>query len=222
MGLPPTYEAPMRKSLYILITAILLQACSAMELLQLSPPPASTFTSSPTASHTSTVTLTPTRTVTPTPRNTATLIISKFNTPVILVGEIASTAAVYSPTPIFPTGGFESVEITQGNIFYGVCKQNYTKMTVKMEHPEDVKKVYIFFRLESAKKPGDTTPWTGSITDNDGGGYFRYTLRANNIPERRNFIKAWVHYQFVAEDAGGIIIGRTQVYTRNLVLEPCK
>ena len=211
----------MRKLLILLIPALLMQACSALNLIP-SPAPTSTSMPSPTASNTPTITLTPTRTITPTPRNTATLIISEFNTPVILVGEVAATAAIYTPTPIFPTGGFESVEITEGNIFYGYCKRYYTKMTVKMEHPEDVRKVYLFFRLESGKKPGDTTPWTGALTENDGGGYFRYTLRANNIPERRNFIKAWVHYQFVAEDAEGIIIGRTQVYTRNLVLEPCK
>lgn len=212
----------MRKLLIFLIAVLLMQACSALELLQPNSPPASTTTPSPTESNTPTITLTPTRTITPTPRNTATLIISQFNTPVVLVGEIVSTAAIYTPTPIFPTGGFESVEITEGNIYYGYCKRYYTKMTVKVEHPEDVEKVYLFFRLESAKKPGDTTPWTGALTENDGGGYFRYTLRANVIPERRNFIKAWVHYQFVTEDADGIILGRTQIYTRNLVLEPCK
>ena len=212
----------MRKLLLFLIAAILMQACSALDALQPTPAPTGTSTPSPTASNTPTITLTPTRTITPTPYSTATLIISQFNTPVILADNLLITAAVNSPTPIFPTGGFETVEITDGLIYYGVCKRYYTKFTVKVEHPEDVKKVYIFFRLESAKKAGDTTPWTGSVTDNDGGGYFRYTLRANQIPERRNFIKAWVHYQFVTEDADGIILGRTQIYTRNLVLEPCK
>ena len=212
----------MRKLLLILIAAILMQACSALEALQPTLAPTSAPTLSPTAPNTPTVTLTPTRTITPTPRSTATLVISQFNTPVLLVDQLVITPAINSPTPIFPTGGFESVEISDGLIYYGFCKRYYTKFTVKVEHPEDVKKVYIFFRLESAKKPGDTTPWTGSVTDNDGGGYFRYTLRANQIPERRNFIKAWVHYQFVTEDADGIILGRTEVYMRNLVLEPCK
>ena len=217
----------MRNSLVLFSTVILLLACSTLNLSP-NPAPTSTFTPSPTASNSPTITQTPTRTSTPTPRDTATLIISKFNTPVVLVSDVApgitsSTLTPLAPiAPLAPTGGFESVEISQGNIFYGICKQNFTKMTVKVEHPEDVRKVYIFFRLESGKKPGDTTPWTGSVATNDGGGYFLYTLRANNIPERRNFLKAWVHYQFVAEDVDGEIIGRTQVYTRNLVLEPCK
>jgi hypothetical protein len=213
----------MYKRLLFLITTFLIQACSVLDII---PAPAipdtPTASQTPTASLTPTITLTPTRTTTPTPRNTATLIISEFNTPVILVDNIGPTQAVFTPTPITPTGGFESVELTPGLIYYGTCKQNYTKMTIKVEHPEEVRKVYIFFRLESGKKPGDTSPWTGSITDNDGGGYFRYTLRANEIPERRNFLRAYVHYQFVSENADGKIIGRTQVYTRNLILEPCK
>lgn len=216
----------MRKLLFILSITLLTLACSTLDLIP-SPGPASTPTNSPTASNTPTNTQIPTRTNTPTPRNTATLIISEFNTPVVLVSEapgfIFSTLTPLAPAaPFAPTGGFASVELSQGNIFYGICKQNFTKMTVKVEHPEEVGRVYIFFRLESGKKPGDTTPWTGSTTANDGGGTFLYTLRANNIPERGNFLKAWVHYQFVAEDANGEIIGRTPVYTRNLVLEPCK
>jgi len=218
-----SYELPMRNFLFFLCAVLLLQACSALSFIP-SPAPASTITSasSLTASNTPTITLTPTRTTTSTPRDTATLIISEFNTPVLLVSEEVATAVFIPSTPLAPTGGFESVELSQGHIYYGTCKQNYTKMTVKVEHPEEVRKVYLFFRLESGKKPGDTTPWYGTVTNNDGGGYFLYTMWANNIPERRNFLKAWVHYQFVAEDSAAEIIGRTQIYTRNLLLEPCK
>jgi hypothetical protein len=95
-------------------------------------------------------------------------------------------------------------------------------MTVKVEHPEEVRRVYLFFRLESGKKAGDTTPWYGTVTANDGGGYFLYTMWANHIPERKNFLKAWVHFQFVAEDSAGEEVGRSQVYMRDLLLEPCK
>jgi hypothetical protein len=212
----------MRKPLILLTTVLLLQACSVLNLVP-SPSPANTSTPSPTTSNTPTITLTPTRTTTPTPRNTATLIISEHDTPVILVSEVAAaTDVIFNGTPLAPTGGFVSVELSVGSIFYGVCKPNYTKMTIQVDHPEAVTKVYIFFRLESGKKPGDTTKWYGSITDNDGGGYFRYTLRANNIPERKNFLRAWVNYQFVAEDAEGEIIGRSQIFTRTLTLAPCR
>ena len=95
-------------------------------------------------------------------------------------------------------------------------------MIIRVENPIEVDTVFLFFRLESGKKPGDTTPWTGTVTDNDGNGIFLYTLRANNIPERKNFIRAWVQYQLVAADEDKNILGRSQIYTRNILLEPCK
>ena len=210
----------MRKCILILSIALLLQACSG---LNLRPQQGSTNTRTPTSTPTkaATITLTPTRTLTPRPRNTATKIAAfPTYTPVILVNVAAPTDA-FTPTPIFPTGGFESVSVSEDNIYWGICKQRYTELIAKVQHPEDVYKVYIFFRLESAKKPGDTTPWSGSITEKGAQGYYNYTLSANQIPERRNFIKAWVHFQFVAEDKDQIIIGRTRVYTRDLTLRPC-
>lgn len=223
-----SYEVAMRKHLILLFIVLFLQACSLLDLIP-RPVPASTVTlsSSPTTSNTATHTLVPTRTNTPTPRDTATLIVSEFDTPVILVSKAVATLAVNPEilvpgTALAPAGGFESIELSQGKIFYGACKQNYTKMTVRVTDPEQVRRVYLFYRLESGKKPGDTTPWYGTVTYNDGGGFFLYTMWANNIPERKNFLNAWVHYQFVAEDSAGEIVGRTQVYTRNLVLEPCK
>jgi len=211
----------MRNIVQFIVIMLFLQACSAVQL-----PPGLVSTSTPipsaTVTQTPTITLTPTRTETPTPRNTATLIVADpINTPFILISAGAPTF-VLTPTPIEPGGGFASIAISEGKIFYGVCKPNYMKMTIQVENPVEVDIVYLFFRLESGKKPGDTTRWYGTVTDNDGGGIFLYTLRANNIPERRNFSKAWVQYQFVAADEDSKIIGRSQIFTRNIVLEPCK
>ena len=211
----------MRKSVLIIITMLLLQACSALDFLS-SSTPTNTPAPSETATSTPTITLTPTRTLTPEPRNTSTLIgVDPIFTPVILVSANAPTS-VFTPTPSRPGGGFTSISISEGKIFYGVCKPNYTKLSIQVENPIEVDTVYLFFRLESGKKPGDTTRWYGTVTDNDGGGIFLYTLKANNIPERRNFLKAWVQYQFVSADDDKNIIGRSQIYTRNILLEPCK
>lgn len=210
----------LRKQIIWIFLAFLLQSCAVWNLLP-APAPASTHTPSPTLTETATITLTSTRTITPTPRNTATLI-SGFPTytPVILVSAAAPTSA-FTPTPIVPTGGFESVTLSEERIYWGICKPRYVDLTTRVEYPEDVYKVYIFFRLESDKKPGDTSPWSGSITDKGASGYYSYRLWANQIPERRNFLKAWVHYQFVAEDENQVVIGRTRVYSRDLILEPC-
>lgn len=209
----------MRKPVLSIIIVLLLQACSALNFV---PGLASSDTPTASATATPTLTLTPTRTATLTPRATVTPIGDiPTSTPFILVSMDAPTFA-FTPTPYEPGGGFASIAISQGKIFYGVCKQNYTKLTIRVENPVEVDTVYLFYRLESGKKPGDTTPWTGTITDNDGGGVYLYTLRANNIPERRNFIRAWVQYQLVAADDEKNIIGRSQIYSRNIILEPCK
>jgi hypothetical protein len=210
----------MHKPVLLIIAMLFLQACSALDFL----PPTNTPIPSSTVTNTPTMTLTPTRTTTPTPRDTVTPIgaVPTF-TPVVLVSpDLDAPVPDFIATPDLPTGGFESVSLSQGKIFYGSCKQNYIKMTITVENPVEVDTVYLFFRLESGKRPGDTTPWSGAVTDKDGGGVFHYTLRARNIPERKNFIKAWVHYQFVAVDEDKNILGRSQIYTRNLILEPCK
>ena len=211
----------MRKSVILIMAIFFLQACAGLEPFS-KPAPTATRTPSPTASEAATITLTPTHTITPTPRNTATLVDAyPTYTPVILVSAGPPTAA-FSPTPIYPTGGFESVKLSEKRIYWGICKPHKVDMLIKVQYPEEVNRVYLFFRLESVKKPGDTTPWTGTVTDKGASGYFNYTLWANHIPERRNYLKAWVHFQFVAEDKDQIIIGRTRIYTRDLTLEPCR
>ncbi|MDK1027859.1 MAG: hypothetical protein QGD96_00825 [Anaerolineae bacterium] len=211
----------MRKQVLTILIILGLQACSAIEAyLEVPPTSTPTITTTPTRTPTSTPTFTPT--ITHTPRNTATRIVAAPTFTPLYFASVIPPTSPFTPTPLTPTGGFESIKVSEGKIFYGACKQNSTLISIEVEHPEDVRKVYLFFRLESGKRPGDTTPWTGTVTDNRGFGLFRYTLRANNIPERHNFIKAWVNYQLVAENAEQEIIGRTQIYTRSIVLEPCK
>lgn len=204
----------------IVISLIFLLACSFSGLL---PSSSSTPTLTPTTSHTPTSTATPTPTATPTLRDTPTEYLTQ--TPVTLLGvntvtPIPSITPFPSSTSSLPGVGFESVQISGNNIFWGICKPNITKFTVKVQHPDEVHRVYLFFRLMSTKKD-DTTPWVGTVTDNDGGGVFLYTLKANNIPYKYYYSKAWVQVQFVAADDDDKVIGRTQVYARSIVLAPC-
>ena len=215
------------QKIYLIITiALMLQACTVLNFLPTQPPTNSPIPTA-TVTRTPTRTLTPTRTITPTPPYTATLISVATFTPFVLgnaSGDMLDVepTTVFTPTSAVPLGGFESITITNGRIYYGICKPNYTKFVVKVENPDEITKVYLFFRLENSKKLGDTSPWTGTVTDNDGAGFFLYTLRANNIPERKNHLKSYVHYQLVAENKDQEIIGRTHIYTRNIILEACK
>lgn len=203
---------------------LFLQACSAVSFLY-TPTPRPTSTPSPTATAsqtpTSTITLTPS--ITPTPRNTVTQIAGfETLTPALITTPATATAMYVSEMSTdAPGDGFESVSLTHNQIFWGTCERYYTKMKLVIDRSLEVYRVYLFLRLESAKKPGETTPWFGTVMDYDGDGAFLYTLRANQIPERGNFLKAWVHFQFVAEDEEKEIVARSRIYTTSLTLGPC-
>lgn len=199
-----------------------MQSCSVLDSFIPAPLQINTATLRSTSTQLPTRTPTPTRTLTPTPPSTSTLIPAAPTFTPFLLFNTEATGFAPIPTSYAPLGGFESVTNSNGKIFYDICQPNFTKLIVKVEYPDEIVNVYFFFRLESVKKPGDTTKWYGTITDNDGAGYFIYTLRARNIPERRNFLRAWVQYQFVAENKNQELVGRTQVYTRTLMLEACK
>ena len=215
----------MRKYIFTGIVASFILACSFTGAI--APPEGPTASPSARPTRTST----PTPTVTSTPRNTPTdvgaMLTQTALVPIQLLPGIrtatpisTATAADFA-TPATAGEGFESVEISESKIFWGICKPHETTMTITVQHPDEVTTVYLFFRLKSAKKE-DYTPWVGTVTDNNKNGTFTYVLKANNIPHRKSYLKAWVQYQFVAEDKKEVIVGRSQIYLNVLTLEPCK
>ena len=213
----------------IFLSSYLLSSCSVLNALQPVSAPVETSTITYTATETTTPTLTPTRTPTPTttitpvPSNTATFI-PEFPTytPFMVVGVKGSPTPVPSATPGNPIGGFVYITVSADRLKYDLCLPNDADITVKVEEPELVKTVYIFFRLESFKNPGDTTIWYGTRAEDRGAGVFTYNLRTYNIPDRRSHLKSWIHYQVVAEDENKNILGRSHIYTRNIILTACE
>lgn len=212
----------MRKIISIILSTLVLQACSLSNSIPATDaPPTDELTITPTASITPTITVTPTFTTTPELFRTP-FVESDFPTQTLFVlPGVKAPTLIATATPSVPGGGFDSIKLTQTKLYWGHCdKPGSTKMTITVQEPEKVDKVYLFFRLKSMKKD-DTTPWVGTITDNDGGGVFLYTLRANNIPDKNQYPKAWIQYQFVSEDKDKNIVGRTQIYLENISLYPC-
>ena len=215
----------MRKINLIALAALFVLACSFTRAVSVPEAP----TASPTVSPTRTNTLTPT--VTSTPRNTPTdvayMLTQTALAPIKLLPGVRTatpipTATLFPlPTPSSPGEGFESVVVSETKLYWGICKPRKATMTVTVLHPEEVTTVYLFFRLMSTKKD-DTTPWSGTVTDNNGNGTFTYVLRANLIPHRKDYMKAWYQFQFVAENEKEVIVGRSQIYLKSLTLEPCK
>lgn len=215
----------MRKFGFITMIALFVGACSFTGGVSATEMPTGTPTASPTRTNT------PTLTATSTPRNTPTdvgymltqtaLAPIKLLPGVLTATPIPTVTGIPLPTPSSPGEGFESVVVSETKLFWGICKPRKATMTITVLHPEEVTTVYLFFRLKSAKKE-DTTPWSGTVTDNNGNGTFTYTLYANLIPHRKDYMKAWFQYQFVAENEKEIVVGRTRIYEKSLTLEPCK
>ena len=177
----------------------------------------------PTESMTLTPTPTSTPTITLTPRNTPTRITDFLSqTPQIIIFPWLKTATpLPTASPSTPGDGFEAITISDNQIYWGICdKPRRTKMTVYMNDPEEVFRVYLFFRLKHFKKE-DVTEWVGTVTDRKSTGTFTYELKANNVPGRKNYSKAWIQYQFVSVDEDEKILGRTFIYEKNILIQPC-
>jgi hypothetical protein len=215
----------MRNYNFILMATLFMLACSFTGGVSVPEMPTESPTVSPTR------TSTPMPTVTSTPRNTPTDVTDMLTqtalAPIQLLPGVRTATPIPTITPLpqstpsSPGEGFESVVVSESKLYWGICKPHQATMTVTVLHPEEVTTVYLFFRLMSTKKD-DTTPWAGTVTDNNGNGTFTYLLRANFIPHRKDYMKAWFQYQFVAENEKEVVVGRTQIYLKDLTLEPCK
>ena len=185
----------MRRFNFIAMVALFVLACSFTGTVSAPEVP----TASPTVSPTRTSTLTPT--VTSTPRNTPTDVTDMLTqtalAPVQLLPGVRTATTIPTstafplPTPSSPGEGFESVVVSETKLYWGICKPHIATMTVTVLHPEEVTTVYLFFRLMSTKKD-DTTPWAGTVTDNNGNGTFTYVLRANSYPASKRLHESLV------------------------------
>ncbi|MBI3161855.1 MAG: hypothetical protein HYZ23_05070 [Chloroflexi bacterium] len=198
---------------------ILLQACS----LGASPAPMPTETPTPTA--TATITLTPTITASPTivkiPTWDAFQPTPTLPTLVFLYSGDTPTPGP-SPTATQPAFGFKEITVSEHKIFWGSCKLNNTTITAKVQSPENVYSVVVFVRTKALKK-NDSTPWTtGDVMRNHRNGTFSYVLVGSNVEGHNHYREAWVYFQLVATDDAGAVVGRSQIYTDQISLSPCR
>ncbi len=210
----------------LLVLSLVLPACSLSTLQDLIQMPTPTLegTPAPTDLPTSTSTIIPTQ---PTPTFTATPTLI-YNAQEPFIPTVPPNVGTPFIPPLVPTPvgtsrytGFVSV-VTAGRVIYwGICEPNYTTITATVEDPERVFSVIIFIRLKD-KKYEDETKWSrGAAMDKQDGGVFTYKLRSKKIDDYGHFFHAWVLYQLVATDRDGMIIGRTPVMDKDIVLEAC-
>lgn len=215
----------MRKYYLLLAMTLLVQACTMNDLF---------FLPTPAPTNTPFVTLTPldtpvaTNTHTPLPSPT----IVRFptldpNQPTptfvsipIFTAEGASSQ-VPIPTPEGPGVGFEEVKVSDSRLYWGGCKFNKLTISATVSDPEEVIAVYIFTRVKSLEEE-DYTPWTkGAPLFNNGDGLFTHRMVGSQVYGHDHYLKSWVYFQLVAIDKKGEEVGRTKVFTDQIMLSPC-
>jgi hypothetical protein len=222
----------MRRLYFVMgLLAIFLQACSGVSfqnMLNLSTntpaviaTPTVTFTPTITSTATVTPSITPTTTIVHIPTQDPNQPTATFMPIPIFMGGNTTPTAIVTPLIDRPENGFLSVLVSEKKIFWGGCKLNKTKITARVENPEDVYSVVIFVRVKALKRE-DYTPWTtGDVMFNRGNGSFSYTLVGSNIEGHNDYKESWVFFQLVATNVKGEIVGKTRVFTNSISLSPC-
>jgi hypothetical protein len=226
----------MKKIFPFLLLITLLSGCAGFELPDLAQLLATPTPVVPedTATPQPTVTLIPTRD----------LFATRTSTPITFTPDGTSLAPDGGPTPtrtprptfspplndpntqgIFTsTEGFRGI-IYSGSVMYwnaGPCMPRNIRITAYVDNLVETDKVLLFLRLRDKKNTLNITDWVGAIMLYDEAkGSFNYNIRTFNIRKYYLFKDAWLEYQLVAITENLEVLGRTQVFERNVSLIKC-
>lgn len=229
----------MKKTLPFLLLLSLLAGCSGFQLPDfttlLTPQvetPADTATPQPT------VTLIPTRDLFAISTSTP---VTFTPTPSPIFSDTAPTFTTPTPVPL-PTFseqfindmsrvtffaenvGFRGILFSAATMYWGegACPTRSIKMTVFVEDPERTDRVYMFLRLRDKANTLNVGEWSaGAEMIKVENGSFNYNIEPWNLRRYFHYRNAWIEYQFVSVNEKNEILGRTQLYDRNLSLARC-
>ena len=161
------------------------------------------------------ITLTPTASLVPTITLTATL--------------VPTITLTVTPTPTFtPTQailGFSPQASNQEFNYQHDCVPNpgTVTITVIISNAANIRNVYQFYRLKSQSNDV-LTDWENVVMIPQGNGKYQTTIVWSEIANLSGIsshgLSATFQYQFVADDANGVILGRSQVFS-DIALVPC-
>lgn len=120
--------------------------------------------------------------------------------------------------------GFRGILYSGSTMYWGegACVTRSIKMTVFVEDPERTDRVYLFLRLRDKQNTLNVGEWSAGaemIKLEDGS--FNYNIETRNLRRYFYYKNAWIEYQFVSVNENNEIIGRTQLYDRNVSLVKC-
>lgn len=120
--------------------------------------------------------------------------------------------------------GFRGI-IYSGAVLYwneGPCTPRNVKFTVFVEDPARTDRVFLYLRLRDKKNTLNVGEWSAGaemIKIEDGS--FNYKVETKHLRRYYYYKEAWIEYQFVAIDEDLQVIGRTQLFDRNITLVKC-
>ncbi len=119
----------------------------------------------------------------------------------------------YTPTNVPPAELTFQANISTSEIKVGGCGTNEVTIQAYASDVSQVKAITLFLKLKD-QTTGASTAWTeGDAMTPAGNGWYQRTVSASAVPGYEDYRKAWLLYQFVATGAGGVIVGRSPVYS---------
>ena len=179
-------------------------------------------------------------TVTPTITLTPTLSTSTFTqTPTVMGGQIKivpTETPILTPKPLMtatrggtPTrgtgrsSGFLTIYVSTQEIFWGACSGTSVTFSVTVGDPRRAYVVELYMRLRNKDYEG-FSEWQRFTMEKTGIGAFSHTVttaQLNEIEGWKYYRHAWVEYQFVVATIAAYVLGRSDIFYKNLSLMPC-
>jgi len=230
----------MKKLILLILFGLMLSGCSGglpnlsnLLATPTAPPPVDTPTAQPT------VTLLPTLDLFIVPTSTPVTFTPATPIATSLIPELLPTGTPL-PLPTFSeqfindvtkttffvqTVGFQGIVYSDPILYWnqGPCTTRNIKITAFVEDPARTDRVFLFLRLHDKKNTLNLGEWSAGaemIKIDDGS--FNYKFDTDNLRRYYYYKEAWIEYQLVAVNNRLEIIGRTQVFDRNLSLVMCR
>jgi hypothetical protein len=95
-------------------------------------------------------------------------------------------------------------------------------MTAFVDDPARTDRVFLFLRLRDKKNTLNVGEWSaGAEMIKLENGSFNYIIETHNLRRYFAYKNAWIEYELVSVNENLEILGRTQLYDKNLSLMKC-
>jgi hypothetical protein len=122
------------------------------------------------------------------------------------------------------TVGFTGVLYSAATLYWGsgACTTRSIKFTAFVDDPARTDRVFLFLRLHDKTDTLKVGEWSaGAEMIKIENGSFNYNVDTDNLRRYWTYKQAWLEYELVAVNENLEILGRTQLYDRNISLVKC-